>query len=136
MPKVKHAIDLYKSLIAKPATLDKLDNHWIWGPSGSGKSSGARTRWPDLYNKPLNKWWCDYQGEATVLLDDLGKDRLVLGTHLKQWADHYPFTAETKGGGVRIRPERIVVTSNYHPNEIFQDQTTIEAITRRFQITH
>lgn len=104
MPKIKHAIDLYKSLTVKPVTLDKLDNYWIWGPSGAGKSSGARVRWPDLYNKPLNKWWCDYQGEPTVLLEDISRDRLLMSTHLKIWGDHYPFTAETKGGATTIRP--------------------------------
>ena len=68
------------------------------------------------------------------MLDDLGKDRLVLSTHLKNWADRYPFTAETKGGGKTIRPRRVVVTSNYHPSSLFEDQETIAAIERRFKI--
>jgi len=68
------------------------------------------------------------------LLDDLGKDRLVLATHLKVWADHYPFTAETKGGGTTIRPKRIIVTSNYSPAELFEDKVTLEAIERRFKV--
>lgn len=62
LPKLKLAMDLYNSLAANPADLDELDNHWHYGPPGTGKSLGAREDWPGLYNKPLNKWWCEYQG--------------------------------------------------------------------------
>lgn len=133
MPKLKIAIDLFNSLAAKPSDLDKLDNYWFYGEPGTGKSRGARDRWPGLYNKPLNKWWCEYQGQETVLLDDFSKEHKVLGAHLKNWADHYSFVAETKGGATTIRPTRIVITSNYTPEEIFEDQVTCEAIRRRFK---
>lgn len=136
LPKLKLAIDLYNSLAAKPSDLDELDNYWFYGPPGTGKSRGARTRWPGIYNKPLNKWWCDYKGEETILLDDFSKEHKVLGPHLKNWADHYAFVAETKGGGVTIRPKRFVITSNYTPEEIFEDQVTCEAIRRRFKFEH
>lgn len=132
LAKVKHAIELYRSITSKPAALDKLDNYWFYGPPGTGKSRGARERWPGLYNKPLNKWWCEYQREDTVLLDDFSKEHKVLGPHLKNWADHYAFVGETKGGGMTMRPVRFVVTSNYTPEEIFEDKVTCEAIRRRF----
>lgn len=136
LPKLKHAIDLYHQLTTKPADLDQLDNYWFYGDPGTGKSRGARVRWTGLYNKPLNKWWCDYSGQETVLLDDFSKEHACLGPHLKNWADHYAFVAETKGGGVTIRPRRIVVTSNYKPEDIWQDQQTIEAVKRRFKFEH
>lgn len=60
LPKLKQAMDLYNSLATNPADLDKLDNYWFYGTPGTGKSFGARKRWPGLYNKPLNKWWCEY----------------------------------------------------------------------------
>ncbi len=136
LPKIKHAIDLYKQLTSKPSDLDELDNYWIHGPPGTGKSRGARTRWSNIYNKPLNKWWCDYAGQETVLLDDFSKEHKVLGPHLKNWADHYAFVAETKGGGTTIRPKRLVITSNYTPEDIFEDEMTQEAIRRRFNFIH
>lgn len=62
LPKLKLAIDLYHSLTTRPAELDQLDNYWFYGPPGTGKSRGARDRWSCVYNKPLNKWWCDFTG--------------------------------------------------------------------------
>ena len=37
---------------------------------------------------------------------------------LKNWADKFPFQAEFKGGSMLIRPARIVVTSNYTPQQV------------------
>lgn len=55
---------------------------------------------------------------------------------MKRWADHYKFTAEVKGGATNLRPKRIVVTSNYHPRDIFEDPLVLAAIERRFDIIH
>lgn len=112
-PQLKNALDLVRSLKSTPMNLEVLDNYWFVGLPGTGKSRGARLRWPGLYNKPLNKWWTEYAGQETVLLDDFSLEHACLGAHVKHWADHYPFTAESKGGGCVIRPKRIVVTSNY-----------------------
>ena len=60
--KLKHNIDLYKSITDKHANLDVLDNEWVYGPPGTGKSRGAREENPDHYDKPINKWWDDYKG--------------------------------------------------------------------------
>ena len=120
--------------MAAPPEINSLDNHWYVGPPGSGKSSTARKDYPDYYDKPCNKWWDGYQSQETVILDDFDKTHSVLGHHLKRWADHYPFTAEIKGSAINIRPTRIVVTSNYLPEDIFDDQTLVDAVRRRFKI--
>lgn len=122
----------------KCKALDKLDNEWIYGVPGIGKSRLARHENPEVYIKSHNKWWLGYKHEPVVLIDDLGKtDSNWIGEYLKQWADHYPFPAETKGDGSVLRPKRIIVTSNYSIEELFgHDNALCQAILRRFKVRH
>jgi hypothetical protein len=119
-----------------PKIMDKIDNRWYYGSTGTGKSKAARTEFPDAYIKLNNKWWDGYNGEETVIIDDLDKYDVKLGGHLKRWSDHYPFPAEYKGGVKNIRPKRIIVTSNYTPEEIWDDEKTTGPLNRRFTRTH
>lgn len=129
-------MDLFNALTKKHEDLPALKNKWIWGEPGCGKSRKVREDNPVLYDKPLNKWWDDYKDEPVVILDDFDKHHACLGSHLKRWADHYPFTAEVKGGACNLRPKEIIVTSNYHPRDIWEDEQTLFAIMRRFDIIH
>ena len=115
-------------------------NEWRWGPTGTGKSRSVRDEFGhSLCNKPITKWWDNYKGEETVLLDDFGDCHKCLGYHLKIWADRYTITGEVKGGHMNIRPKRIIVTSNFHPRDIWKnddDKNNLEPILRRFKIVH
>lgn len=115
---------------------DYLCGVWFVGKPGTGKSKSARWIYPEAYPKPLNKWWDGYQNEPYVILDDMEPIHNVLGHHIKQWADHYPFTAEQKGTSIRIRPAIICITSNYTIDEIFHDSKMAEAIARRFKVVN
>lgn len=135
--KLKEAACLFNLVTAKPTDNTIMDNHWYHGDPGTGKSRSARSTFGDsIFCKPLNKWWDGYDGQRAVLLDDFGRDHKCLGYHLKIWADHYAFTCEIKGATTSIRPRHIIVTSNYIPEDIWDDPQTIKAINRRFKFHH
>lgn len=119
-------------------TIDgELPHVWLWGGTGSGKSLRARTENPGAYIKdPTTVWWNDYDGEDVVIIDDFDKYQVSQAGDMKRWLDRYPFQAQIKCGQSLIRPRKIVVTSNYHPNEIWSDDITASCILRRCDCIH
>ena len=124
-----------KLTLEVPYNHDSTRGLWIYGPPGTGKSHSARNIAPTAFLKPQSKWWDGYNGQHTVILDDL--DTNVLGHYLKIWSDKYACTGETKGGTIHLHHQLFIVTSNYSPNELWRDDAhMLAAVERRFNIIH
>lgn len=114
----------------------KCRGYWYWGVPGSGKSTAAKALYPTYYLKAQNKWWDDYKGQETAILDDYDCGK-ALGHHLKIWADKWGCTGEVKGGTVALMHKAFVITSNYSIETMFPDDEMLQqAIRRRFEVKY
>ncbi len=116
----------------KHEDINSLDNEWHYGATGTGKSRGVRGRYPDAYIKSNNVWWDGYAGEKVVIIEEMGPKQIG-AHHMKQWTDHYPFKAESKGSYTSIRPDKFLITSNYSIRECYPDPQDYEPLERRFK---
>lgn len=138
----RHYLQYFKTLMSIRAFNSKplegeLEHEWWYGPTGTGKSMTAWARYPDHYQKPVNKWWDGYFGQDVVVIEEWEPKNECTASKLKIWADRYPFPGEIKGGTLeRIRPKKIIVTSNYTIRECFPNPQDHEPLLRRFKVVH
>jgi len=122
-----------------PQPIDTLDFHWYYGETGTGKSTAARSESTNYYIKGINKWWDGFDDHPLVIIEEWSPMENaatnIMGCYLKQWCDHHPFSAETKGGMRIIRPKKIIITSNYSLDECFSDPNVLNPLKRRLKIT-
>nr|WPR18623.1 MAG: replication polyprotein [Owegonang virus 34] len=124
--------------IPAPHLTGEHENEWHWGPSRTGKSHYARTTWPDAYIKTMDQWWCGYTDQETVIIEDVGPYNVKHTRDFKIWADMWNFPADQKNrAAVRIRPKRIIVTSNYKIEDIWgHTPTELEPMLERFKVIY
>ena len=113
---------------------------WLWGSTGTGKSTNARRIAKKIesdrepYLKGLNKWWNGYKCQRVTIIEEANPKACEHLAHFfKQWADKWSFPAEIKCSAFdSIRPEYIIVTSNYSIRECFPAEQDYEPLERRF----
>lgn len=121
----------------KLVDLDVLENYWYHGDTGTGKSRAARAwchaRGLAFYLKDLTTWWCGYEHEPVVIIDEFGPDAAkLLGEQLKIWTDHYVCRVQPKFGSMLIRPKHFIICSNWTLQTLFSTHATSSPLERRF----
>lgn len=91
-----------------------------FGPSGCGKTTRAKMKVASddgyLYEKKGDtKWWCGYEGEDNVLLDEFNGDSYGSIEDFNRMTNVGVFQGETKGGQVFMKAKAVHITTNRHP---------------------
>lgn len=106
-----------------------------WGIPGIGKTRWAYETYPSLCRVPppneKSIWFDGYNGQETVLIDDYAKDSRYPYATLLQLLDGYEILVPIKGSFVVWRPSVVVITSNYGPEQWYDERHDIDALLRR-----
>lgn len=90
----------------------------VQGPTGTGKSRWAAETYPGAYWKSRDNWWCNYQQEDEVVLDEFYG--WMSFDFLLRLCDRYPLDVEVKGGKVAFASRTIIITTNKRPDQWYR----------------
>ena len=122
----------------------------LFGPTAVGKTTWVKkevygNKKEDLYTKNgKNKWWCGYEGENNVLIDEFNGNEFGSIEFFNEMTNIGCLQIETKGGQSVLTAENIYIASNKHPchwwkkgegNIDWSDQR-YRALVRRFKQVH
>ena len=94
----------------------------LFGPTAVGKTTEVFMTVfgrddESLFEKAGNtKWWCGYDGERNVLIDEFKGDSFGRIEEMNNMINSGTKIVETKGGSTVLQAERIFITSNSHPS--------------------
>lgn len=132
MLRYRHGVEEYRRVFEASLPADPFQEKevtWIFGPSGTGKTSfavQAASRLAsrrNVYVRPATTggtdWFLGFRAEHThVIIDEFRSD--VKYTTLLRFLDGYQNEVETKGGSVPSQQvTHVWITSNYAPWEVY-----------------
>jgi len=123
MARYHGAMSKYRSYMDKQRERPKLEVEWIYGPSGSNKSTIAECENPGAYWLGIGAtgtlWWDGYDGEDTIVIDDFRPPMCSYSELLKMLNSRGRYRIEWKGGSGWLTAKKIVFTSIRHPQSMF-----------------
>nr|WBG01442.1 replication-associated protein [Army ant associated cyclovirus 2] len=129
-------IDEYLKLLHPIPVRDfKTEVYYYWGRPGTGKSRTAleEARQIDkdsIYYKPRGLWWCRYQQNTCVVIDDFYG--WIKYDELLKICDRYPYRVQTKGSSEEFTSKHIWITSNVPIENLYKfEGYDSEALRRR-----
>lgn len=98
----------------------KPEVSWYWGPTGTGKSHRAYQELGyDCYTcAGTSRWFEGYDGHPHILIDDMRADFMKFHDLLR-FLDKYPYLMECKGGSRQCLARKIIITSAYPPDQLY-----------------
>lgn len=114
----------------KPRT-EKPTVQWFYGSTGTGKTRKAYELFPDAYTAmSTNRWYEGYDGHKAVIIDDMRKDFCKFH-ELLRILDRYSLRIEVKTSSRQFVATDIIITSCYHPREMFETREDVGQLIRR-----
>jgi len=137
--KIRHwnALQSIRNAHILPIERPTIEVDYYWGKTGTGKSHAANAKYPNAYWKiASNKWWDNYKGEDTVIIDELSTECISI-PKLLTWFDKYKCYVEVKGGTTGLRATKFIITSNLSPEELTANEKESHkaAFRRRIKVT-
>lgn len=112
----------------------KTEIRWYYGASGTGKSKLADEEMPDAYTAmETGKWWEGYDAHEDVIIDDMRKDFLKYHSLLRL-LDRYAFRVEAKGNSRQFLAKRIIITTAFPPEVLYDTREDIYQLLRRIDV--
>jgi len=139
---VKYSTGLIRlAALSQPKRDFKTIVHWFYGPTGSGKSHAAREEGmalsPDrdlFYKMGGNSWWCGYDSNPVVIIDDYRRD-LCPFHELLRLMDKYPCSVQVKGATVQFFARHLFITTPKSPRDTWEGRSDedIQQLLRRIE---
>lgn len=101
---------------------------YIHGKTGTGKTRYVYDKEADLWTYPGKGWFDGYTGQKAALFDDFRADDGISFGFILRLLDRYRLRVPVKGGHVPWVPERIYITSNKAPKDIWGGWMTSEEL--------
>lgn len=95
---------------------------WIFGGPGTSKTYTAMHLCPNAYKFSCRnnaKFWLNYNGQTEVIIDELRHDTFEFSV-LLAILDENPYTVEVKGSQMPLMAKTIIITTPFHPREMFE----------------